>query len=805
MDNNPVYSPTYQVYPTEKLDSSKITRLVLGYLRYWPLFLVSAVMFVVGAYFYNRYTIPRYSSSMTLMVKAEKKGTLEEVAEGLKGSTGTSGGQSLDNEMEILRSRSMAEATLRGLDFGVSYFSIGKFGSRELYLDRPFTVVVDSLHPQLLNAIFTVKVLSDSHYKIDCDLQGAYPFDPAQQKWVSRPVNFAAKSYRYGEYVEGSAYRFKLEPVSLSPGAEYKFFLRSLLDLAGEYSGAVWVSPTNRSTSILRLSMEGTVPDKIVIYLNTLAQAYIDKGLEDKSQMATKTFMFIDEQLKITQDSLMRVEDQLQQFRSKHRVMESTSEGRSALAMTEALEKEKVAVDMKLQYFAYLQKYLKENADPHDLIVPTAMGVDAPELQELINSLITLYMQQQELSLSAREENPYFRSLLQNVKSTKQAILENISNNVNLLQMQRRNLLGQIAKADKQVTQLPGVERDLVNIKRKFTINETIYNYLLEKRSESGITKASKTPDQVILDQAIYAGQVYPNTKRNYTLAFLIGLALPLCFILVRDYFNNKIADIKDLQRATHIPILGIIPHNKHGNGIVTIEHSRSLVAESFRTLRSSLQYIASQKNHKRIMITSGISGEGKSFTAANLAASLARGGKKTCLMGLDLRRPRVQEEFTHINLTSGQGLSTYLAGISADNELIISSGIPNLDLILSGPVPPNPSELLMSQNMAQLINRLEQHYDYVIMDTAPLGLVSDSLDLLHLSDVVIYLVRERYSPRQTLDDLRAIREQREIKNLFLILNDVELASSKYGYMKKYGKGYYEDDVKKLPRRQKVS
>jgi capsular exopolysaccharide synthesis family protein len=271
---------------------------------------------------------------------------------------------------------------------------------------------------------------------------------------------------------------------------------------------------------------------------------------------------------------------------------------------------------------------------------------------------------------------------------------------------------------------------------------------------------------------------------------------------MVRDYFNDKITDIKDLQRGTQIPVLGIIPHHTYEKGLVAMEHPRSMVAESFRTLRSSLQYIASQKNHKRIMITSGVSGEGKSFTAANLAASLARGGKKTCLLGVDLRRPRVQEEFPNLDLHNGQGLSTYLAGMSASQDLIVPSGVPDLDIIVSGPVPPNPSELLLSQNMAQLISRLEQHYDYVIMDTAPLGLVSDSLDLLHLSDVVIYLVRQGYSPRQTLEDLHAIRQQRDIKNLFLILNDVELASSSYGYMKKYGKGYYEEYSEK-PAKQK--
>jgi capsular exopolysaccharide synthesis family protein len=805
IDNNPIYTPSYQVYPDEKFDPSQIRRLALRYLRYWPLFIISIILLLAGTYFYNRYTTPRYSSQMTLMVKAEKKGTLEEVAEGLKGSSAASGSQSLENEIEILQSRSMAEATLRRLDFGVSYFSVGKFGSREMYLDRPFTVVIDSLHPQLLNATFKVKVLSSNHFHIESDVQHAYSFDPLKQESLANPVGFKAGNYQFGQYIEGPSYKFKLAPIFPAAGAEYTFYFNSLLDLAGHYAGSVWISPTNRSTTILRLSMEGTVPTKIVAYLNKLAETYIDKGLQEKSQMAAKAFTFIDEQLKITRDSLEQVESQLQQFRSKHRVMESTSEGQSALSRMQVLEKDKVGVDMKLQYFAYLQKYLQENPNPQELIVPTAMGVEAPELQTLIANLITLYTEQQELRLSTREENPYFRSLLQNIKSTKLAIEENIRNNVNLLKLQQQNLAGQISKADKQIVQLPGVERDLVNIRRKFTINETIYNYLLEKRAESGITKASKTPDQMILDRAISAYPVYPNTRRNYMFALLMGIGLPLGLLVIRDYFNDKITDVKDLQRGTQLPVLGIIPHNKYGKGLVAVEHPRSVVAESFRTLRSSLQYIASQKNHKRIMVTSGVSGEGKSFTAANLAASLATGGKKTCLLGLDLRRPRVQEEFSNVTLPGGQGLSTYLAGMSAEMDLVISSGIPNLDLIFSGPIPPNPSELLLGQNMIQLINRLEQYYDYVVMDTAPLGLVSDSLDLIHLSDVVIYMVRQGYSPRQTLDDLHAIKAQRNIKNLFLVLNDVALTGYNYGYGNKYGRGYYEEDSEKPARRKKNS
>jgi tyrosine-protein kinase Etk/Wzc len=378
--------------------------------------------------------------------------------------------------------------------------------------------------------------------------------------------------------------------------------------------------------------------------------------------------------------------------------------------------------------------------------------------------------------------------LNESIHNLKLVIIENARNNLGTLDISLKNADDQINKVENEIHNLPVTERQYINIERKFNLNNNIYIYLLQKRAEAGIAKASNIADNKILDPAHVenAVKVSPKNSLNYMLALAIGLLLPFLIILIYDYFNNKIVDKSDIERNTTIPVIGAVGHNDTMAEIAVIENPKSSLAESFRSIRTNLQYLVTDEETKIISVSSALSSEGKTFVALNLASIIAMSDIKTLLLGMDLRKPKMHKIF---NINNNVGVSTMLIGESNFDEIIYPTNVKNLYICPAGPIPPNPAELLNSDRLNEFLKEISKKFQYVVMDTPPLAIVTDAQILNKLSNINLFILRQKFSNKGVLQFIQNLYEKKEFRNLALVINDIKV-SGYYGYAYRYGYGY---------------
>jgi capsular exopolysaccharide synthesis family protein len=787
--------------PKESFD---IKAIFFQYLSYWPYFLLSTLVTLSAAYLFNRYAAPLYNIHATLLIKDTKSGS-SGANDFLEGFQLLRTSRNMENEIGIMRSYSMAAATVKQLDFGVSYYLDGNVRTSEMYGYTPIRVEVDSTHQQLLGILFEVEPINEREYTIKV-LQPSSWVDNILKGLglVSEPVYpFQSGTYTFGEYLEADQYRFRIQaverPVKIKSAIQFR--INSPDGLAWTYAGKVNVVPINKGATILNLGMQTTVPAKDAVYLNKFMETYIQAGLDEKNMIAKNTIRFINEQLDGVSDSLISVEDRLQQFRTANRAIDLSEAGDVVFQRLNELEKQQAVEEVKARYYENLIAYVNRTKDFKDVVAPSVLGIEDNLTNTLIRQLIELYTKRNSLSFSATDRNTSMVEFDAQIRSLTQQLLENVRNVIQLNRTTMEDIRRRIRVAEGEINKLPKTQRDLVNIKRKFSLNENLYVYLLQKRAEAGIARASNLPDSKVVDYAVASGAVYPNKSGNYRNAFLLGLLLPGLVIFLKGYLNDTVSNREELEALTSIPILGVVAHSNKETNLVVSQNPKSAVSETFRSLRSNLKYLASDRVHKTILITSGISGEGKTFCSINLASVLALSEKKTILVGVDLRKPRIFNDF---GLNNDLGLSNYLIGKSSREEVIQSTSSPSLDVITSGPMAPNPSELLMNGRIDVLLAELRQHYEYIILDSPPLGLVADSFELIRHSDVILYVIRQSYTKRKSIHTITDLYKKGVVKNVSLVLNDFIAQKGQgygygYGYGYTYGYGYYEDDHRKRP------
>ncbi|MCK4287838.1 MAG: polysaccharide biosynthesis tyrosine autokinase, partial [Bacteroidales bacterium] len=385
-----------------------------------------------------------------------------------------------------------------------------------------------------------------------------------------------------------------------------------------------------------------------------------------------------------------------------------------------------------------------------------------------------LYNTRTELLFTSTEKNPIVLSLEKQIQNTKKALIENINNIINTSTIAINDINRRISELSDRINRLPKTQRNLISIQRKFKLNDAIYTYLLERRSEAQITKASNITDNEIIDKARTSGQtpVYPKKSLNYIIAIILGLVFPVIYILGKDYFNDKIIERKDVENITNLPIIGHIIHSAKESNIVVAKSPKSSISESFRSIRTNLQYITKGKEKQVVLITSDMVAAGKTFVAINLASIFAQYDKKTLLIGFDLRKPKIYQDF---GLTNTEGISSYLINKSKFEDIIQKSSIKNLDIIMGGPVPPNPSELIASSKTTELFNKLKEIYDFIIIDTPPVGLVTDAFLVMKYTDANLFIVRQNFTNKKIFESIIKDVEQRKLPNINILINDVKL------------------------------
>ncbi|MEN7550565.1 polysaccharide biosynthesis tyrosine autokinase [Rapidithrix thailandica] len=746
----------------------------------WYYFAVSIPLFITLAFIYNRYSKSVYSVHATILVKDEGKSGLG--GDFLEGLDLFKSQRNISNEIGILSSFTLVHRTIKELDFKISYFAKGSVKTSEMYRKSPYIIALLTDNNSLDNLSFSIELTNNDKIKLI----------PFEKNKLSFPL-LSSYSFETPIIINSDTLIISRSKEKINSDEELYFTVNNLNKLTEDYRKRLKISPTDKESSILELSIEGHIVEKEKNFLNSLCDVYIKREVEEKNIIAGSTIDFINQQLIQITDSLQDIEEQLETFRRKEKIIDISLMAENALSQLEKLETEKAVLEVNDKYYNYLLKYLQQNINLKNIIAPTSLGINDPLLNELILELKKLYSEKIALAYSVTEKDYTLQRLNLQISNAKSILVENVRNILQTSKIALKNIEQRIVTVQSTINKLPKKERSLVQLQRKFNLSDNLYNYLLEKKAEAGIAKASNTSDNKILDKARPKSQepISPKKQKIYVFSFFLGLLIPIGIIFIKEYFNDKIETIDQIEKNTNVPLLGSIIHKQNNTSII-INSPKSILAESFRALRLNLQYMTPDKSYKVIGFTSTISGEGKTFCASNLSTIIALSGKKTIIIGADLRKPMLVEYF---NVSKQIGLSNYLIHNASLEEIIQETNVENLDMISSGPIPPNPAELLDSYKMEGLINQLTEVYDYIIIDAPPVGLVSDYFTLNKYIDINLYVIRQSYSKVHFLQDLDKAHKAKKFCNLALIFNDLTSHVKYGGYYNGYASGYYDEDT----------
>jgi tyrosine-protein kinase Etk/Wzc len=749
----------------------------------WYLFALTLFFSLVLAYGINTYSERIYSVNASLLIKEDQPGNdLTGVQKFLPGGDLFSSQQNLQNEIGILKSFSLNYRVMQELpDFHVSIIGIGRRGISEnrYYKNAPFIVVYDSINNQRKGPPVNIKITSINTYSIE--INGS---KIENEMLFGDRFNLAGFDFTL---IKVGPDDFKYDPDNSN---RFIFWFNNLESLANSYRRKLSITPVIEEGTLMSLSISGVVARQECEYLNKLMEVYIDQGKELMTKTAENTIEFIDTQIELISDSLTFAEKRLESFKLSNRMIDFSSEGSAIRNKLEGVTQEKVSSILQKQYYDYLVEYIKSKNESGEIISPSIMGVADPLLITLVERLAKHQTQKKQLKYNLSADQPAIGFIDSEIEDARTTLDENVRNSILIVERTLEDIERRISEVEYELSKLPVTERKLINIQRKFDLNNTVYTYMLEKRSEAGIAKASYVSNNRIIDRAetFNSARIKPTERQNYSLAVVLGLLIPFIYIFLIDRLHNKIFDKKDIELLTDAPIIGFIGHNESKNEIPVVDKPGSSLSESFRTIRTNLRYYLNEENKAIISVTSTLSGEGKTFISSNLSAIIASLGKKTLLVGLDLRRPRIHKIY---NSQKSVGLSSYLIGECLFEDIITPTEVPNLFFTPSGPIPPNPSELIESKKMTQFIEKARKEFDFIILDTPPVAIVSDGLILGNFADINIFVVRQRFSYKNTLELIQGIYKKKELKNISIVINDINITGY-YGYGLKYGYGFYE-------------
>ena len=772
--------PNYSQPPYDfEDDNIDIKRYLSLFISNWYWFAIALFISLSIAYGINRYSGKTYTVSSTLLIKDDQlAGSISGAEAFIPGGEYFKNNQNLRNEIGILKSYSINKRVIDSLpDFHIVYVAVGRRNIAEtrLYKDSPFIVVPNSGKKQPAGIKISVKINSNDGFTLsingDLDIARDLKFGDL----------FEAEGFSFRIYLRDPE-RYKYDEESSN---KYLFWFASPEGLANQYRNKLSINPIDEEASLVVLTLSGPVARQEADYLNMLMELYRKQGVEFKNETAEKTIEFIDNQLGVISDSLINAENKLEFFRLSNRVVDLSTEASLLQNRLEEYESERIGIKLKAEYYNYLKEYIASKKEDGDIVSPAVMGITDPQLLKLVQDLALLQKEKRSLSLNLVTESTPIGLMDDDIERVKSALIENVNGGISRINSSLSEVNSRILAVENEIKKLPGTERQMINIQRKFDVNNTVYTYLLEKRAEAGIAKASNVSDNRIIDNAYVfnSSMVKPKPRKNYMMALLFGLFIPAAGILLIDYLNNRIIDKKDVEKGTSVPVIGYISHNDKKSELPVYEKPGSTLAESFRSVRMNMKFFTKDIANPVIAVSSTISGEGKTFISVNLATIVALLGKKVLLIGLDLRKPRIHRV---LNVDNSAGISTYLAGSNSYKDIINKTEIENLFYAPSGPVPPNPAELIESPGMKKFIEKAKEEFDYIIIDTPPIAIVTDALLLAPLTDIYLMVVRQRYTSKNTLQLIEELNRNKIFKSICIAINDISLTGY-YGYGLRYG------------------
>ena len=752
-------------------------------------FIGTLIAALVLAYLYNTFTIPVYRVSSTLLIEEGKKSSSTGNDQLLEGFGLMAGMRNLDNQTMKLSSRTLVSKTLDELPFDIEFYYRGVIKKRSVYPVQPINIVLETGIQLPKDIEFAFKYLGNNMFRLDAGSNDSITFH---------------KKAKFGENIEftGGSFRIELKEFGwLSEDGNRKlyFIYHNRRKLVESYIKRLRVNPVSKKGSIVRISLEGTNKTEDLAFLNKLSELFLNISLDKKNNEAVRTIQFIDDQLIGISDSLFLTENKLQQFRSRNMVMNISAQGQVIIDQAMSLENEKARLGIESNYYAYLEEYLAKDVVGQVPIAPATMGIVDPGLTKLVSDLAD--QQGRLYSKSMGDKNPLQSQLAQKVLNTKEALKETLKGIKGANSLALKENQEQISTINAQASALPKTERQLLGIERKYKLNDELYTFLLEKRTVAQMQKASNLADNEMIDYPEFENDpVKPKKPLIYLIALVIGIGFPFLWIFFTDIFSIRITEFEEINKITDIPITGHIPHSIMKKCTTVLDEPDSPVTEAFRHLRSRMGFFTKEIKAPVILITSSMPNEGKTVTAINLASAYSLLGKKTVLVGFDLRKPKI---FSDFGLDNEHGVSTWLIGKDRLEDIINETYYGNLHIITSGPIPPNPAELTTLDKTDEMIKLLKKKYDCIIIDSSPVGTVSDAFHLASLADACILVVRQNLTFKDLLADTVKDLKNSNIKGLSLLINDVITNGRRYGYGGKYRYTYNNEKskngVKKSP------
>ena len=803
---------------TAKFEGSvNYKKVVSRFLSYRKLYIYAIIIALIIAFAVNKFSVTYYSNSTLVLISEKGKSFLGGDAGGdfMQGMNMFGGTHNIENEIEQLRTFSLIKKAIDNLDFKTTVIKYEKsfysdylentnfVKKTELYDDSPIRVIIDITQPQVTYLNFKIDFLNDTtKYKLSVDGENIILYnyiDDTEVQYIPGRFHFE-RIYTFGDEVKTKYFNFVIHK-SEYYYKEYTlnntlyFYFNNMNLLTSMYQSMLNINQISPSSSVVEVSLKGTNKDKITNFLNNLTSEFNEKNLEKKNAIAQSTVDFIDSQIEDVADSLSTTESKLKSFRTSNQVMDLSFQGQQIFSKISELENEKANLEVQKKYYQYLKSYFNTGDNYSELMAPSSMGVVDPILTNLVSQLITLNSEKASIMQgSSGSQSIYLKDLNVKINNLTNTIRENVENSLKTLSISLNEINYRLSKHSAQIAQLPKTELQLKRIQRKFTVDDAIYTFLLQKRAEAQIARASSMPDYEVIEPAkLFSSRtVSPKKKLNYIIALFLGIFLPTSYILIIDFLNNRICELEDIEKYTDKPLLGKVFRNFRRSTLIVSKKPNSSVSESFRALRTNFQFFDEGGKKQVVLFTSSLSGDGKTFCAINFASVLAMNGHRTVLLEFDLRRPKIHQEFNSTNMI---GISSYLIEKAIIDDIIIPTEIPNLDLISAGPAAPNPAELIASEKTTDFIEKLKEMYDYIIIDSAPVGIVSETYLLMKNTDLNIFVVRMNHTVREAFKSAVKGMKNNHFENYSILVNDLNIRkeSYKYGYDNKY----YTDDRKR--------
>ncbi|MFV8374692.1 GumC family protein [Flavobacterium sp. LB1P71] len=781
-------------------DNSIDLKTILNkYLIHWHWFLLAVIVSFLGAFFFLRYTIPQYTATTTILVKDEQKGgMLSELSAFADMGIGGGMKNNLDNELEILKSRSLTASTVKKLNLNTSFIAKGNISDIEIYEDAPITVnFVDkknNFYQQTINLTFTG--LNSKKFKLE-----------EESATANSKVILASKNeFSFGEQI---ATKYGVLVISKSGSAASQFnpssksitiVVSPLENVIENYKNGLKVEPVNKMSSVVALSITGPVIKKSEDFLNNLVQVYNAEAATDKNFISENTSIFIANRLKLITQELDGVEQDVQTFKKSNNLTDIESEAKLFIEGSNEYDKKGIEIEIQLNVIASLLDFMNKSKNIE--LLPSNVIAGEGDTSGLISSYNQLILDRNRILKSATLENPTVVKMDQQIASLKSTVRSSLMRMQSSLTIQKRDLSRNEGVLNAKIGKIPVQERQFRVIARQQKVKEELYLYLLQKREESAISLSATEPNARVIDSA-RGNKLAISPKKNmiYLSSLLLGLLIPFGIIYLDDLFDTKIKSRLDLDGKTLIPFIGDVPTSDSPSEIIKSE-SRTSSAEALRIIRTNLEFMLNkvpEGQAKTIFLTSTFPKEGKTFVSVNLAATFALSGKKVLLIGMDIRNPRLDEYLT----LPDRGFTNYLSSkeLVLEDLIVKYEGYENFYILPAGVIPPNPAELLMSKKVEVFFKDLKAQYDYIIVDTAPVSLVTDTLLIAKNADCFIYVARANFLEKRMLSIPNTLYKEQKLPNMCMLLNDTD-STKGYGYGYGYGvkvekKPWYKTVLKK--------